>query len=503
MPAVHWQSHGPRERAGVLRQGSSALPPGREVLALSGAGKPAHHFSGASFAPSPAAGRVRPAPREFKPTTAFLRALERLSIPKGWPSLHLLEENLKERSRSCRAVAFHLEQSHFGAVEKKAESACSRETLTPVGLGGSVEGEERGRKEKKEGRKEKKAASAATEYYNLFPEPEVFPIHSEGEEDEAQPFGEEPRQAEPASGSAQPGGEEAQRARPLRAPPVPTPQMVAEHEVTHIPYRSWCPACVAGRGRSYSHHHEGRDSTVPVISADYLYFSEKGVPGKSLPTVVLRDRASKAIFSHLLPTKGTVGSTYPEKAVLRDLNWLGYKRLVLKTDQENAIKALGAAVKAGFPEDLTLEESPKGDSHGQSNGTAENAVQRVQGQVRTMKYALEQSVGGELPKDSVIFPWMIEYAGVLHTLFSQEDSEGMTPFQKLKGRTWQIALPSFGEIVDYRRRAKSKLDARWQEGVYLGLRLTSSEKIIGTPSGILVVQSIRRKPADKQLAAET
>ena len=119
-----------------------------------------------------------------------------------------------------------------------------------------------------------------------------------------------------------------------------------------------------------------------------------------------------------------------------------------------------------------------------------------------MKYALEQSAGGELPKDSVIFPWMIEYAGVLHTLFSQEDSEGMTAFQKLKGQTWQIALPSFGELVDYRRRAKSKLDARWQEGVYLGLRLTSSEKIIGTPSGILVVQSIRRKPADKQFNLE-
>ena len=153
VPAVHWPSHGPRERAGVYGQGGSALPPEREVLALSGAGEPAYHFPGASFVPSPAADCVRPAPQEFKPTTAFLRALERLSIPKGWPSLHLLEENLKERSRSCRAVAFHLEQSHFGAVEKKVENACSRETLTPVGLGGSVEGEERGRKEKKEGRK--------------------------------------------------------------------------------------------------------------------------------------------------------------------------------------------------------------------------------------------------------------------------------------------------------------------------------------------------------------
>ena len=56
--------------------------------------------------------------------------------------------------------------------------------------------------------------------------------------------------------------------------------------------------------------------------------------------------------------------------------------------------------------------------------------------------------------------------------------------------------------MDYRRRAKSKLDARWQEGVYLGLRLTSSEKIIGTPLGILVVESIRRKPADKQFNLE-
>ena len=56
--------------------------------------------------------------------------------------------------------------------------------------------------------------------------------------------------------------------------------------------------------------------------------------------------------------------------------------------------------------------------------------------------------------------------------------------------------------MDYRRRAKSKLDARWQEGVYLGLRLTSSERIIGTPLGILVVQSIRRKPADKQFNLE-
>ena len=33
----------------------------------------------------------------------------------------------------------------------------------------------------------------------------------------------------------------------LPAPPRPTPQMVADHQVAHIPFRSWCPACVRGR----------------------------------------------------------------------------------------------------------------------------------------------------------------------------------------------------------------------------------------------------------------
>ena len=289
------------------------------------------------------------------PTNAFLKVLEEVKVPKGHLSQRRLEGRNLEEPRRSRAVAFHL-GSHFGAVGvKKAESACRVgvwETLTPVGLGGLVGGE---RKEKQEGKREERgeekraAVAATTEFYNLFPEPEVFPIHSDGEEDEAQPFGEEPRQAEPASGSRPARRRRRRSVRgPLRAPPVPTPQMVAEHEVTHIPYRSWCPACVAGRGRSYSHHHEGRDSTVPVISADYLYFSEKGVPGKSLPTVVLRDRASKTIFSHLLPTKGTVGSTYPEKAVLRDLNWLGYKRLVLKTDQENRNQGIGDSCEGRF-----------------------------------------------------------------------------------------------------------------------------------------------------------
>ena len=46
------------------------------------------------------------------------------------------------------------------------------------------------------------------------------------------------------------------------------------------------------------------------------------------------------------------------------------------------------------------------------------------------------------------------------------------------------------------------IEARWDIGIYLGFRLHTTEKIIGTPQGVVVVQSIRRKPADQQWNAD-
>ena len=42
-------------------------------------------------------------------------------------------------------------------------------------------------------------------------------------------------------------------ARALPAPPQPTPEMLASHNVSHIPFRSWCAHCVRGRGKSFYH----------------------------------------------------------------------------------------------------------------------------------------------------------------------------------------------------------------------------------------------------------
>ena len=41
---------------------------------------------------------------------------------------------------------------------------------------------------------------------------------------------------------------------------------------------------------------------------------------------------------------------------------------------------------------------------------------------------------------------------------------------------------------------KDKLDARWEKGIWLGIRDRSGEVIVGTPDGCVKVRSIRRRP---------
>ena len=47
--------------------------------------------------------------------------------------------------------------------------------------------------------------------------------------------------------------EEVRKPKPATRPYTPTRAEIYEHEVTHLPYRSWCRHCVHGRGVSSPH----------------------------------------------------------------------------------------------------------------------------------------------------------------------------------------------------------------------------------------------------------
>ena len=60
----------------------------------------------------------------------------------------------------------------------------------------------------------------------------------------------------------------------VRNPLNPTRKEIEEHEVTHIPFRSWCKHCIRGRAVNTPHKtkkktEEDEEGKLPKISMDY------------------------------------------------------------------------------------------------------------------------------------------------------------------------------------------------------------------------------------------
>ena len=63
----------------------------------------------------------------------------------------------------------------------------------------------------------------------------------------------------------------------------PTNDEVIEHNLTRIPFRSWCRHCVRGRAVNDPHPHTTHtDNEVPVISIDYCCMSQGNVDPECL-----------------------------------------------------------------------------------------------------------------------------------------------------------------------------------------------------------------------------
>ena len=83
-------------------------------------------------------------------------------------------------------------------------------------------------------------------------------------------------------------------------------------------------------------------------------------PGEEVtqPALVIRDEETKMTASAVVPSKGTVHG-YPADFVGEFLRLLGYRRIVLRSDQEKSIEALKPKIQQmGF--EVVPEENPVG-----------------------------------------------------------------------------------------------------------------------------------------------
>ena len=297
--------------------------------------------------------------------------------------------------------------------------------------------------------------------------------------------------------SEEDGQSEELRVRVRKTEAVPSDREVDEHNVDHATFRAWCPHCVKGRGEAYGHPRgQGPTKEIPVISIDYMYVHPEQADDeereKGMPILVARDSRTKMVYARVVPQKGH--DDYAIGALKRIVEQLGYKRIVMKSDNEPAILLLKDLVRKETDVEIVMEEAPVGDH--QANGAAENAVKNIQGQFRALKDALETRLGGRIQGDHVAVPWLIMHASSV-ICRRRVDKEGFTPYRRWRGRPFNRPVAEFGENIWYlpaNSAGKNKFEARWHEGVWLGVRLESGEAIIGTSEGVLKARDFRRKP---------
>ena len=190
----------------------------------------------------------------------------------------------------------------------------------------------------------------------------------------------------------------------VKNPGVPTAADIAEHNLTHAHYRSWCPTCVAAKGVSDSHFRQPDRSerSVSTVCSDYCFMcrdpgleeeaekeeededtAESTAKIPKITILTVPDAMTGCLRLHYVPHKGTKHCPWIGAEVAKDIELWGHSLCVFKSDQERSMIAVfNEIVRARSPLKTIPENSPKGDS--QSNGVVERSNRTGKYQVRVL-----------------------------------------------------------------------------------------------------------------------
>ncbi len=166
--------------------------------------------------------------------------------------------------------------------------------------------------------------------------------------------------------------EEAVRRKVRETEAVPSEREVEEHNVDHAVFRKWCPHCLKGRAEAYGRRAVSRDKTeAPRVSVDYVHMASEQdkEEEKGMPALVMKDQRTRLVTARVVPSKGL--DAYAVGRLKKDVEQLGHRRIVTKSDNEPAILALKEAVRRESDVEIAVEEVPVGDH--QANGSVESA----------------------------------------------------------------------------------------------------------------------------------
>ena len=299
--------------------------------------------------------------------------------------------------------------------------------------------------------------------------------------------------------------------RVIAEPRQPTREEVARHNLNHLPYRSWCPHCVACRRPNNAHYASlsSEERSLPVFVSDYAFVRQNG---EQLVTILVgRLYPSRAIFATVCDVKG------PEDASISRLadffKESGVTKVVYKNDQEPAIcSMITEALKRsgregdGRPSETIMHMVPEWSAVGESpsNGRAERAVQQVEDMLRTYLHALESKTNQHISSSHDIVRWLVEHVMNMLNRYTINPA-GISPYAALHGKRAIERHAEFGEKVFWfvPKRIRSKLSMRWRLGTFVGVSNNSNEIFVADSNGDIVkTRSIARVVASSRWDAE-
>ena len=290
--------------------------------------------------------------------------------------------------------------------------------------------------------------------------------------------------------------EEAKVAKPARDPSAPTKAERDAHEATHLPFRSWCAECVAGRRDNPPHlRRQEEERQVPEVMLDYAFVRRQDET-ETLTILIAKDRGSRAIRAWAMRFKGVCMEEAASRAA-EGIKAFGHnEKILIKVDNEPALKALRDEVITKLPHGVIPVAPPARES--QSNGAVENGVKLFKGVLRVHLMALERKIGGYIPSAHPVMAWLVEHVADVVTKYLQS-SDGKTGYQRLFGKQVHEEGLEFGERVMFRlKRTKEMnvvLDARWLPGVWLGRDWGSINHRVAVDSGHVVeARAVHRVP---------
>ena len=220
------------------------------------------------------------------------------------------------------------------------------------------------------------------------------------------------------------------------------------HQATHLPFRIWCPECVKERRDNPAHHTvPAKVRDVPEVGMDYCCFRRADCEDK-ITVLFQKDRASKAIRSQIVESKG-VKCEEAIEAALRGIREFGHHgKIALKADGENAVKALKGEVLRRL-DGGGFSIQPPAHEH-ESNGGVENGVKIFKGLFRVRLLALERNIDAHITINHSILWWLVEFVGDLASKYLV-GVDGKTVYERLFGKKVREEQLEFGELVLWRK----------------------------------------------------